>query len=208
LSPRAYQMGQRQAAIEVTRLRILAAARDLLAAERFSEFTMEAVARKAEVTRLTVYYQFESRAGLLEALYNDIARRGEIHRLAEIFRRGGDPLRMLHEFIDVFARFWESDRNVIRRLHALGTIDPEIGEGLRARNERRRNAARVVVESYCSVYPPLTRVQLPIAIDTLHMLTSFETYDALAGSARSRTEVIEIIRKLAYRAINYTPRPI
>jgi AcrR family transcriptional regulator len=62
-------MGQRKAAIEDTRMRILAAARDLLAAERFSEFSMDAVARKAEVTRLTVYYQFESRAGLLEALY-------------------------------------------------------------------------------------------------------------------------------------------
>jgi AcrR family transcriptional regulator len=208
VSPRAYQPGRRQTTTEASRLRILAAARDLLAAERFSEFTMDAVARKAKVTRLTVYYQFESRAGLLEALYNDVVRRGKIHRLAEMFRRGGDPLRMLHEFIDVFARLWESDRKVIRRLHALAAIDPEIGEGLRARNERRRNAARVVVESYCSVYPPLTRIEIPLAIDTLHMLTSFETYDALAGSALSRSEVIEIIRNQAYRAIGFTPRPI
>jgi hypothetical protein len=97
---------------------------------------------------------------------------------------------------------------VIRRLHGLGAIDPEIGEGLHARNERRRNAARAVVENYCHVYLPLTRIQMPIAIDTLHMLTSFETYDALAGSGRSRDEVIEIIRKLAHRTINYTPRPV
>ena len=62
---------------------------------------------------------------------------------------------------------------MIRRLHGIGAIDREIGEGLRARNERRHNGARFVVESYCHVYLPLTRIQEPIAIDTLHMLTSF-----------------------------------
>ena len=49
---------------------------------------MEAVARVADVSRLTVYYQFDSKAGLLEALYNYIARRGEMERLAEVFRKG------------------------------------------------------------------------------------------------------------------------
>jgi AcrR family transcriptional regulator len=199
-------MAQRQTATEKTRERILISARELLLAKEFAEFTMEAVARKADVSRLTVYYQFESKTGLLEALYNYIAKRGGIERLAEVFRKGGDPLRTLYDFIDVFTRFWESDRDVIRRLHALGAIDPEIGQGLRARNERRRNGARVIVERYCAVYPPLTPPQVPIAIDTLHMLTSFETYDALAGSARTREEVVGIIRKLAHLAIGFTPR--
>ncbi|HEY3620504.1 MAG TPA: helix-turn-helix domain-containing protein, partial [Candidatus Sulfotelmatobacter sp.] len=78
MSPRTYQMGQRQAAANKTRKRILAAARKLLLAKNFSEFTMEAVARAADVSRLTVYYQFDSKVGLLEALYNYIARRGEM----------------------------------------------------------------------------------------------------------------------------------
>ena len=56
MSPRPYRMVQRQAAAEENRERILAAARSLLLAEDFSEFTMEAVARKADVSRLTVYY--------------------------------------------------------------------------------------------------------------------------------------------------------
>ena len=206
MSPRTYQMGQRQAATDKTKERILNAARKLLLAGNFSEFTMEAVARAADVSRLTVYYQFDSKAGLLEALYNYIARRGEMARLADVFRRGGDPLKMLHDFILVFARFWASDREVIRRLHALGAIDAEIGQSLRARNERRRNGLLVILESYCNTYPPLTSIELPIAIDTLHMLTSFETFDALAGSARTLEEVVEIIRKMAYHAIRFTPK--
>jgi hypothetical protein len=95
---------------------------------------------------------------------------------------------------------------VIRRLHALGAIDAEIGKGLRARNERRRNGLLVIVEGYCTEYPPLTSLQLPIAIDTLHMLTSFETFDALAVSGRTFEGVVEIIRKMAHHAIGFTPK--
>jgi AcrR family transcriptional regulator len=206
MSPRPYQMAQRQAARDKTRERILASARNLLLAEDFAHFTMEAVARKADVSRLTVYYQFESKAGLLEALYNHIAKRGDLERLAGVFGKGGDPLRTLREFIEVFARFWASDRDVIRRLHALAAIDSDIGKGIRDRNERRRDGLRVIVERYCSVYPPLTSRQEPLAIDTLHMLTSFETFDALARNERSAEEVVEIIRTQAYKAIGFTPR--
>ena len=182
------------------------ATRKLLLGRNFSEFTMEAVARAAGVTRLTVYHQFESRAGLLEALYNFIAQRGSMQNLAEIFRRGSDPLQTLHEFIRVFAGFWNSDRTVIRRLHALGAIDAEIGKGLLERNERRRNGLRVILERYGRVYRMFKPVQEPIAIDTLHMLTSFETYDALAGSTRSAEEVVEIIIKLVDQVIGVIPR--
>lgn len=206
MSPRPYEMAQRQAAGDVTRERILTAAHDLLAAGNAPEFTMDAVARKADVARLTVYYQFESKAGLLEALYDYIAKRGQMDRLAEVFRQGNDPLRTLHDFILVFARFWASDRNVIRRLHTLGVVDPEIAPGLLARNQRRRQGLKVILERYCRVYPPLTPVQEPVALDTLQMLTSFETFDALAGDGRSVEEVGKIVCKLADHAIGFTPR--
>jgi hypothetical protein len=129
-----------------------------------------------------------------------------MEQLPGVFRQGGDPVKILHDFILVFAKFWVSDRPVIRRLHALGAIDAEIGKGLRARNERRRRGLLVIVERYGKVYPPLTSLQLPIAIDTLHMLTSFETFDALTASDRSLQDVVEIIRNMAHHAIGFTPR--
>ena len=205
MSPRTYRMETREAAAAQTRDRILSAARDLLMSEAFSEFTMDAVARKADVSRLTVYYQFESKVGLLEAIYDYIAKRGHLERLPEIFRLGNDPLRTLNDFMRVFAEFWASDRNVIRRLHALAAIDAEIANGLHARNERRRNGLRVIIERYGRSYPSLTALQEPVAIDTLHMLTSFETFDALAGSGRPFEEVVEIIRKMAHHAIGFAP---
>ncbi|WP_404558819.1 TetR/AcrR family transcriptional regulator [Bradyrhizobium niftali] len=43
--------------------------------------SLDAVAKAANVTRLTVYNQFGSRRGLLEAVFDDIARRGRLGRL-------------------------------------------------------------------------------------------------------------------------------
>jgi AcrR family transcriptional regulator len=201
-------MERRQAAADQTRARILQAARKLLLAEDFREFSMEAVAQAAGVSRLTVYYQFDSRAGLLEALYNHLAKSGHLGRLPDVFRYGNDGLQKLHEFIEVFVDFWASDRDVIRRLHALGAIDAEIGQGLRARNERRRNGLRVILEQYSRSYCQFTPPGEQIALDKLHMLTSFETFDALAESARSVEEVFKIIRKMADQAIGFSPRPV
>ena len=66
--PRPYRMVKRKARTEENRERTLASARTLLLSEDFSEFSMEAVARQAGVIRPTLYYQFKSKAGLLEAV--------------------------------------------------------------------------------------------------------------------------------------------
>ena len=201
-------MERRKVGADQTRTNILEAARKLLVSEHFREFTMEAVAKAADVSRLTVYYQFNSRAGLLEGLYNHIATGGYIGMLPDVFREGNDPVQKLHRFIEVFVRFWASNREVIRRLHALGAIDAEIGHGLRERNQRRRNGLQVIVEHYCRNYFQFIAMQGALMLDVLHMLTSFETYDALAASGRSTDEIVAIIRKLVDQAIGMSPRPV
>ena len=53
MSPRPYKLGQRQAVNEQTRLRILNAARDLLLAnDGGSAFSLDAIARRADVARM------------------------------------------------------------------------------------------------------------------------------------------------------------
>jgi AcrR family transcriptional regulator len=202
-------MARRKVAADQTRLRILQSARTLLLAPDFREFTMESVAKAAGVSRLTLYHQFESKAGLLEALYDYIAHKGHLGSgLADVFQHGNVAVDQLQRFIEVFARFWTSDRDVIRRLHGLGAIDAEIGESLRARNERRRNGLRVLVEHHARMNYQYTPLQIPVMLDILHMLTSFETFDALAIGGRSLDEVIKIIRRMALEALGMWPRPV
>lgn len=71
MSPRSYQLGQRQVLTEQTRERILTATRKLLMTSNGSSgFSIEAVAS------LTVYHQFGSKIGLLEALCDSLALAG------------------------------------------------------------------------------------------------------------------------------------
>src|SRR2546428_14167869 len=64
---RPYQLGRRQAAIDATRTRILTAASDLHGELGSTSTTASAVARRAGVTRATLYCHFASQAELLAA---------------------------------------------------------------------------------------------------------------------------------------------
>src|SRR2546427_7614614 len=128
MSPRPYRLGQRQVAADETRSRILNAARAQLETE--ASFSIDAVARRADVARMTVYYQFGSKAGLLEALFDDLAARGGIDQLPAAFSRS-DPLDALAEFIALFCRFWASERLIIRRLQGLADLDPDFEQASR-----------------------------------------------------------------------------
>src|SRR6516225_3598033 len=145
MSPRPYSMEKREAATGETRLRILEATREILADESQDALSMEAIARRADVSRLTIYYQFKSRPGLLEALYDHLAARGNMRRMAEVFHEP-DPYSALDKVVSVFVGFWSSDRVVIRRLRAMAALDPEIARGIESRDARRRHIASEILK--------------------------------------------------------------
>lgn len=198
MSPRPYRIGRRQAATDQTRARIVAAAHDLLStAQGPAGFSVDAIARKAGVARMTVYYQFGSKSGLMEALFDSLADRGRIGEgLAAAFSHE-DAREALDGVIAAFAHFWASDRLIIRRLHGLAVLDPEIEAGERARNERRRDALRTAVARVAADHGRPPAESLDEVIDILHALTSFETFDILAGAARGIEEVTPLIVRLA-----------
>src|ERR1043166_6520694 len=130
MSPRSYKSEKRQASNEETKLRIVEAARLLLADEANpADLSMEAIARKADVSRLTIYYQFGSRPGLLEALYDHLAKRGGMYEMGKVFEES-DPMKMLEKMVQRFITFWSSDRVVMRRLRSMSSLDPEVDEAL------------------------------------------------------------------------------
>jgi len=195
MSPRPYTLGKREAAVDKTRARVLEAARQLLAGEKQTDLSMEAIARRADVSRLTLYYQFNSRAGLLEALYDYLAMRGNMRRMAEVFHEP-DPAKGLEKLVRIFVAFWSSDPLVIRRLRSMAALDPEIGKGIQARDARRLHAAREIVRRADSLKTKRRASRADHAADVLSLLTSFETYDALARAGHTEEEILETIRSL------------
>jgi AcrR family transcriptional regulator len=193
-------MGRRQQATEQTRARILTAARELLVAGGFSGFTIDAVARQAGVARMTVYYQFGSKVGMLEALSDDLAQRGQMDLLPAAFAQP-DPRDALDAFIAAFARFWTTDRLVVRRLRALAALDADFEQVVRGRDEWRRHGARVILGRLSERYGHPPAEALDEASDSVYTLTSFETFDTLAGPTRTPEDVAPLVMRLVHAVV-------
>jgi AcrR family transcriptional regulator len=196
-------MEKREASANETRQRILEAARQVLAKESEDALSMDAIARRADVSRLTIYYQFKSRPGLLEALYDYLASRGGMQRMPEVFREP-DPSKALDKLVAVFVTFWSSDQVVIRRLRGMAALDSEIREGLQSRDARRCHIAREILKRMASDgKKKLPDERLAAAADLIATLSGFATYDALATVGHSDKEIIAMITRLVHFAASW-----
>jgi AcrR family transcriptional regulator len=201
MSPRPYRMGRRRESADENRQRIINAARALLASPQDSaRFSVEEVARRAGVARMTVYYQFGSLGGLLQGLCDSLAIAGGMHQLAESFRQP-DALEALDRFIAVFMGFWESDRPVLRGLGALAVLDPEFAVVLDERAGWRRKGVRVLLDRLAKQIGRPRPKEMDDAAALIYMLTSFSTYDTLAGPKRSQKQVTALVRRLVRQVL-------
>jgi AcrR family transcriptional regulator len=191
--PRPYQGRQRQKQVDAGRERIIAAARELLDDEEGEAFSIDAVARRAGVARMTVYNQFESKAGLLEDLFDSIAERGAFGQMADVFAIE-DPDKALDAFVELFGRFWTSSRRAHKKLRAAALLDEDLERAITARNERRRFGIAELVRRIGKS----RKLAMPKdeAIASLFVIMSFDTFDALAGPDRSPADVTPTIRRL------------
>ena len=207
MSPRRYQLGKRQAQIDESRRRVIDAARSLLTdVDSYRSFTVEAVAKRADVAKATVYYQFGSKTGLLEALCDALAVAGGMSGMPAAFT-DPHPAAGLRTLVGVFARFWAEDRGVMRRLRALAALDPEVRVVIDSRDQRRRSALEVIVGRLFDgrgLDPALGREQV---VRTLWMLTSFETFDTLAGLDQPLVDVTSEVVRLVEAALRQDLTP-
>ncbi|GCE09772.1 TetR/AcrR family transcriptional regulator [Dictyobacter aurantiacus] len=202
MSPRPYRLGQRQAATEQTRIRIIHACRELLMTkDGFTHFSMEMVAKQADVARMTVYHQFGSKTGLLEALCDSLAVNGGMEQMANVFCQS-EPIEALKQYIIIFGRFWSADRLVTRRLRALADLDPEFEQVIRQRDERRRTGVRTLLARICEEYEQPSAETLENAGNVLCTLIGFETFDSLAGPERSPEDVTDLVYQLVLAALD------
>ena len=199
---RSYVSPVRKAAAARKRDRVVeAAVRFLREEESISTFSLDAIARTAGVTRLTVYNQFGSRRGLLEAVFDDLARRGRLDRIAAAMSMP-NPRAGLDELITIFCDFWSAEPAVARLVEATA-IDAEFALALAERNERRRKALRRLVGRIASRAAGAAAQR--DAVDLIFALTSFQMFRLLA-SGRSRKAVCALVRRAASAAIDSIAR--
>jgi AcrR family transcriptional regulator len=202
MSPRRYTLGRRAEAAERTRARILEAAAGLLAPRAKAQgFSLDAVARRAGVARMTVYYQFGSKGGLLEALFDSFAAGGKIGPLIGAAFQRPDPLGALDQLVAAFAAFFGKSRAPIRRVRAMAVLDPELEHAVAARDARRRDAMRALVRRLYAA-GRLRGDSASQVTEALTVLTSFEMFDGLAGKRTTFQDVVPMVQKLCRAAVD------
>lgn len=182
----------RRTTSEATRARILDAARDLAVAEGFGAFTMDRIAERAGMSRLTLYYQFGSRAELLEAMFDAVAARGRMDRMPEAFRET-DPLEGLRRMVEVFCGFWASDLEGIRRLRSWAALE---GTGV-SRDAWQREAIEAMVGRIRARYGRPAEADAAGVIDLLYALLSPDSYERLARGGRDSGEIAALLTDAA-----------
>lgn len=190
MTPRAYRSATREDAAEKNRLRILVAAGKLLRAKGASGFSLDAVAKKAHVTRLTVYNQFGSRRQLLEAVFDDHATRGGLARLPQAVS-APDPCEGLRQVVEIFCDFWSLDHQAMSGLQGMGGADAEFAAAILARNERRRRIFGVLLTRLAERGDIATKA-MPELRDLLFAITSLAFFAELARSGGAERAAAQV----------------
>jgi AcrR family transcriptional regulator len=182
MSPRSYRLGRREETVRRTRAAILAAARDEVAAGDTASFSAGAVARRAGVSRITVYNQFGSKAGLLRELAGGVRMTGAAPPSGT-----AEPSDELRRRIVESCAAWSTDPALYRRLGTEPAAQIEAAGDDRVLVERL--AASGQLRPGCS---------LKEAEDVIGALTSFAVFDRLhRDGRRSSASVGEILFRLA-----------
>jgi AcrR family transcriptional regulator len=198
-----YESALRAAAAHAKRERVVAAATQCLREDGgLGGFSLDSVAKAAGVTRLTVYNQFGSRRGLLEAVFDDIAARGRLAAIPEALSLP-DPLQGLDAIIDRFCEFWSSDE-AIARLHDAMATDAEFAVALTARHERRRRLLQALMKRLVPADAPAR--QRRDAVDFVHAMTSFAMFRMLVAN-RNAQAVAALIKTSCRAMLDASIRP-
>ncbi len=150
---RRYDSSRRRAQAETTRRDILDAAQRLFERQGYATTTMEAIAAEAGVALKTVYVAFETKSGLLRALWNHLLRGGrddvpvaEQQRFREILAEP-DPEQQLRVTVRNSVVVKQRIGGVVEVIRSAATIDPDIGELWRRIQDEFHANQRVIVES-------------------------------------------------------------
>jgi AcrR family transcriptional regulator len=189
-------LGRRQEAAERTKLRVLAAAKKFLTSREAAHgFSVDAIARRAGVTRATIYNGFKSKTGLLGELYDCFASRAALRERIGLAFRAGSLSTAVRRIVAAYCHLWARNRLLIRRLHALADVDA--GFSRADRGEWRRSALTDLIAQHADELGPGAARKRPEVVDLLHMLTSFESYDDMARGRRSDATVVRLMADAA-----------
>jgi AcrR family transcriptional regulator len=202
VATRRYEQKLRAESAAETRQKIVGALADQLRRAPSEPITVEAIARRARVSRSTVYGIFGSRSGLVDAFVDDLWARTGMARLTEAVH-SPDAREHLRGGIAAAARMYDGDRDVYRVLFSLGRLDPAADGGALRKMENERAGGMAHLANRLAEDGVLRPgVSVRQAADTLWVLCGFHAYDTLrTDRGLSMEEAVGVLVTTAERSL-------
>lgn len=202
MTPRKYEQRLRAEAAEQTRRRILGAAYERMRTAPAEPVAVDRIAQMSGVARSTVYLIFGSRAGLFDAIGQDLLERGGFETLLRAVSHP-DAREALRGGIRGGVSMYAANRDVLRGLFSMASLDADAVGGAVRRMERGRAEGMAQLarrlDDHHDLRPSVTAGE---ATDFLYLLTSFDAFDLLhTGRALSIEETAARLISLAERTL-------
>jgi AcrR family transcriptional regulator len=176
---RRYNLKKRARSAEETRVRIIEAARTLLRESSYADASLDRIAAEAGVSRQTIYAQFGSKRGVLQALVEHIERESYGVGIKEGLEGIHDPVYTLHNSIRHQANFFERNADLLRTFYAQAVSDPDFRAVWEDRLQERWDALNWLVEMLAREGKLAGGWTAKDATDWLWSLTGFRLYEEL-----------------------------
>ena len=115
---------------------ILDAARELFETGSYHAVGLEAVAKRAGISRQAIYLHFDSKAALLQSLHERINDRDVVPVMSRVWD-APDALAGLETFATATTTSASAIVGIYTALEAAGRSDPEVAASMRLGNQRR-----------------------------------------------------------------------
>ena len=202
MTTRRYEQKLRASAAEETRQRILDAVRDRVRAAPSEPLSVEKVAQDAGVARSTIYLIFGSRAGLFEALGQNLLERAGFHRIVDAIQ-APDPREALRGSLRASVEVYADERDVARALSSMAKLNPDaVGGAFDVVNHGRAEGLLHLAKRLKEHGDLRSGLTVKEAADVLWVITIFDAFDQLYSErGLSRAEVAERLVGMAERAV-------
>lgn len=160
-----------------TRSLIRGAARELFDERGFTSTPIGLIAEKAGVSSATVYAIYESKAGIVAAMVDELEQSVDMgRRLGELFAER-DPRRQMQLWLGAHCALFEGGVVILRAaIGAAGT--PEVAALMERGNSRRREVIQSLVGGWRALGALRHGLSADDATDTMFLMTTVEGYVA------------------------------
>ena len=173
---RTYHSEVRTEQAELTKTRILAAAKQRFAADGYDKTTIDSIATLANVSVPTIYATFKSKEGILLALMQTVLFGEQYQTLVENAHRITDPVEALAVAANITRTIYDADQAEIALIRGASVLSPVLKE-LELQGERQRYARQAfIIRQLADAGLLPDDMDIAPARDILWSLTSRELY--------------------------------